>query len=97
MAEQTTSGETVPTVTVYTTPACRQCQMTKDWLTKNGVPFTPVDLSESPRDLEAVRALGYQAAPVVIVNDDGDPGNEKHWYGFRPDLLTEFTTNRKAA
>lgn len=76
------------TITVYTTPDCRQCKMTKAWLTGKGIPFNTVDLSESPGDLEAVRALGYQAAPVIIVSK-GDPRNEVHWYGFNPDLLTE--------
>ena len=70
--------------------------MTKQWLTDRGVQFDAVDLSQSPDDLAAVQALGYASAPVVIVNH-GDTADEKHWYGFRPDLLTEFTTNQKAA
>lgn len=77
------------TITVYTTPDCRQCKMTKAWLTGKGIPFNTVDLSESPGDLEAVRALGYLSVPVTIVSTDGDLLNEQHWYGFRPDLLTE--------
>ena len=78
------------TITVYTTPDCNQCKMTKGWLDKKGIPYDTVDLSESPGDLEAVRALGYMSAPVTIVSD-GDLLNEQHWYGFRPDLLTEHT------
>lgn len=86
------------TITIYTTPECRQCRMTKDWWDKRGIEYTPIDLTTSPDDYESVKALGYMQAPVVIVNDDGDTGNEKHWYGFRPDLLEEFTlTERKAA
>lgn len=84
-------------ITVYSTPGCRQCKMTKDWLTTRGIPFRPVDLSESVEDMEAVKELGYGAAPVVLVNDDGDLKNEKHWYGFRPDLLEEFTLTEQAA
>ncbi len=71
--------------------------MTKGWLNDKGIPFLSIDLSQSPDDLAAVQALGYASAPVVIVNDDGDNLNEKHWYGFRPDLLEEFATNKKAA
>lgn len=85
------------TVTVYTLPSCRQCDMTKKWLAREGVPYGTVDLSEDPQALEAVKALGYNGAPVVIVNDDGDLKNEKHWYGFRPDMLKEFTTTKEAA
>jgi glutaredoxin-like protein NrdH len=84
-------------ITVYSTPGCSQCIMTKNWLVREGIAFDPVDLSTSPADLEAVQALGYASAPVVIVNDDGDTSNEKHWYGFRPDLLAEFATTTKAA
>lgn len=85
------------TITIYTTSSCRQCKMTKDWWDKRGIDYTPVDLEQHPDLLPAIRELGYQAAPVVIVNDDGDTENEKHWYGFRPDLLEEFTLIKEAA
>ena len=84
-------------ITVYSTPKCVQCKLTKGWLDERGITYRPVDLSQSPDDLAAVQALGYASAPVVIVNDNGDTHDEKHWYGFRPDLLEEFTTNQKAA
>jgi len=69
--------------------------MTKKWLDnpeKGNLKdqYRVIDLTESAEDLAAVKALGYMSAPVVIVNDDGNTHNEKHWYGFRPDLLTEF-------
>lgn len=81
-------------VTVYTAPGCGQCRFTQKWLDKKSVPFEAVDLSQDPDALAAVKALGYEAAPVVIVNDDGDNQNEKHWYGFRPDLLEEFALRK---
>ena len=83
-------------VTVYTTPDCSQCNLTKNWLTKNNVEFTTVDLSQSPDDLAAVRALGYASAPVIVVSN-GDPETDLHWYGFRPDNLTRYTTPKAAA
>jgi glutaredoxin-like protein NrdH len=83
-----------PTITVYTTPACSQCNLTKAWLddAKRGNlkgQYRVVNLATSPDDLAAVQALGYAAAPVVVVNL-GDTQDEKHWYGFRPDLLEQF-------
>ena len=85
-------------ITVYSTPKCVQCKMTKDWLDDHGIEFDPVDLPSAPESVqEAVMALGYLRAPVVIVNDNGDTQNEKHWYGFRPDLLEEFTLIKEAA
>ena len=75
------------TVRVYTTPNCNQCAMTKMWLNKKGVHYTPVYLAAPANigDYEAIRALGYKAAPIVAIGTD----YEVHWYGFRPDLLTE--------
>jgi glutaredoxin-like protein NrdH len=85
----------MPIVTVYTTPACSQCNLTKRWLDdpKRGDmkdQYNVVDLSQDEAAYEAVKALGYMQAPVVIVNDNGDTTDEKHWYGFRPDLLEQF-------
>ena len=76
--------------------------MTKNWLddpTRGNLKgkYKVVDLTQSPDDYEAVKALGYSSAPVVIVNDNGDTRDEKHWYGFRPDLLEEFTPSKEAA
>lgn len=84
-----------PQVTVYTQPECVQCDRTKKWLDdpKRGNlqgQYRVVDLAESPADLAAVKALGYMAAPVVLVNTNGDTKDETHWYGFRPDMLAQF-------
>ena len=68
------------TITVYTTPSCQQCNMTKRWLTKNDITFNTVDLTTSPEAAAMVKALGYRAAPVVMAGTE-------HWTGFRPDLL----------
>lgn len=75
------------TVRVYTTPNCGQCAMTKKWLDKKGVHYTTVDLADPANmgDYEAIRALGYKAAPIVAIGTD----YEIHWSGFRPDLLAE--------
>lgn len=67
-------------VTVYTLPACVQCDSTKRVLTRNGVEYQEVDLSQDADALSMVRELGYTAAPVVMSGDD-------HWSGFRPDKL----------
>lgn len=68
------------TLTVYTTPSCQQCTMTKNWLTKNAIPFEAVDLTQSPESAEFVKELGYSSAPVVVTAQGS-------WSGFRPDLL----------
>ena len=67
-------------VTVYSLPACVQCESTKKYLTKNGIDFNVIDLSEDASAMDLVKNLGYQSAPVVVAGDD-------HWSGFRPDRL----------
>ncbi|TLP96361.1 glutaredoxin-like protein NrdH [Nesterenkonia salmonea] len=70
-------------VTIYTKPACVQCNATYRALDKNGVTYTSVDISQDAEALERVRALGYMQAPVVITDSD-------HWSGFRPDKISEL-------
>lgn len=74
-------------VTVYTQPRCVQCDATKRWLKKRGHKWAEVDLTTSPADMEAVKALGYTQAPVVVVSHG--VGSDVHWSGNRPDLLAE--------
>lgn len=71
------------TVTVYTKPACVQCNATYRALDKKGIAYQSVDISQDPAALERVRSLGYMQAPVVITDQD-------HWSGFRPDKINEI-------
>lgn len=68
------------TITVFSKPACVQCDATYRALNKHGLEYTVVDISVDAEALETVKALGYQQAPVVFA--DGD-----HWSGFRPDRI----------
>lgn len=77
-------------VTVYTKPACVQCNATYRALDKNGVEYTSVDVSQDAEALEHVRALGYMQAPVVVTEDD-------HWSGFRPDKISALASAQDAA
>ena len=68
------------TITVFSKPACVQCDATYRALNKHGLEYTVVDISTDAEALASVKALGYQQAPVVFA--DGD-----HWSGFRPDRI----------
>ena len=69
------------TITVYTKPACVQCNATYKALDKQGLDYQVVDIStDDARDY--VMSLGYQQAPVVVI-DDG----QQSWSGFRPDRV----------
>lgn len=69
------------TVTVYAKPGCPPCKLTIRQLKALGIDFVERDITEDPDALEACKALGYSAAPVVVAG-------EQHWSGFRPDRLS---------
>jgi len=69
------------TITVYTKPACVQCNATYKALEKQGISYDVVDITEVPTARDYVMALGYLQAPVVVA-----AGGE-HWSGFRPDRI----------
>ena len=68
------------TVTVYTKPACVQCNATYKALDKQGIASDVVDISVDTEASDFVMALGYLQAPVVVAGND-------HWSGFRPDRI----------
>ena len=73
-------------ISVYTKPRCMQCEMTKMWLTQNKIPFETVDTEANPGALELLRHYGWQALPVVAIDDElGDKSNA--WAGFQIDKL----------
>ncbi|WP_287154911.1 glutaredoxin family protein [Candidatus Solincola tengchongensis] len=60
----------MPEVKLYSTPTCPYCRMAKDFLEKEGVEFTVVDVSE---DEEAAREMveksGQMGVPVMEVEN----------------------------
>ncbi len=79
------------TVTVYTKPACIQCEWTKKHLDRAGVAYDLLDVTESDDALATVKGLGYLQAPVVVLS------NGQHWGGFRPDNLDALAARLKEA
>jgi glutaredoxin-like protein NrdH len=71
-------------ITVYAKPMCVQCDATKRALTKAGIPFTVIDITEDADALAYVKSLGYAQAPVVTAGAE-------HWSGFRPDKIKSLT------
>lgn len=68
-------------VTVYSKPNCHQCTQTKKKLEQKGIAFEVIDISQDKNAAQIVTDLGYRQVPVVV-------SGEKHWSGFRPDLLS---------
>ena len=77
---------THPATTVYTIPNCQPCKATKRDLTRRGVTYTEVDMSQDETALNYVKELGHQKAPVVVVATSTQP---VHWSGFQPALINE--------
>ena len=77
-------------ITVYTKPACVQCNATYKALDKQGVAYDVVDITANADARDYVMALGYLQAPVVVAGND-------HWSGFRPDRIKALAHATAAA
>lgn len=78
------------TITVYTKPACVQCNATYRALDKHGIDYDTVDISLDDTARDYVMALGHLQAPVVVAGDT-------HWSGFRPDLISALAQTAVSA
>jgi glutaredoxin-like protein NrdH len=68
-------------ITVYTKPACVQCEATKRMMDKLSIDYSTIDIT---LDIEAFDMLifkGYKSAPVVITDNDS-------WAGFNPEKIS---------
>jgi glutaredoxin-like protein NrdH len=77
-------------ITVYTKPACVQCDAVVKALEKLNLNFEKVDITTNPTARDYVMALGYLAAPVVVADADN------HFSGYRPDRIKALATHRAA-
>ncbi len=68
-------------IVVYSKPACVPCTATTRALDRQGMEYDVIDISNDQDALELVQSLGYRQVPVVVAG-------EKHWAGFRPDMIS---------
>jgi glutaredoxin-like protein NrdH len=78
------------TITVYTKPACVQCNATYKALDKQGLTYDIVDITQVSEARDYVMALGYLQAPVVVAGGE-------HWSGFRPDRIKALAASALSA
>lgn len=83
-------------ITVYSQPACVQCNATYRWLDRRGLAYEVIDVTTDAAALAAVRALGYLRAPIVIVRD-ADGTVAAHWSGFDPDRIDDLANRALVA
>jgi glutaredoxin-like protein NrdH len=69
--------------TVYSKPACVQCDQTKKLLDKRGVQYNTVDITQDEEAYEMIVKMGFMSVPVVISGDQS-------WAGFQPDKINSL-------
>lgn len=59
------------TVTIYSTPTCHFCQMTKDFLKEKGIAYTEFDVAHDlEKRQEMIQKSGQMGVPVIFVGDE---------------------------
>ena len=71
-------------IKVYTKSNCMACNFTKNFIIDNGITAEFIDVTQDEEALSYVKELGYNAMPVVYVDET------THWFGFRPDELEKL-------
>ena len=65
-------------VTIYSTPTCHFCQMSKEFFAENGIEYTNYDVS---KDLERRQKMfditSQMGVPVIVIGDDVVIGFDK--------------------
>lgn len=74
-------------IQVYSQPNCQPCKATYRALDRAGLEYEVIDLTSDEGALDRIKAMGYSASPVVVVDAD------THWSGFRPDLIKKAATH----
>ena len=80
-------------VCVYTKYDCRQCDMTKKTLTREGIIYTAANVEEDPTAYTYVtKTLSRREMPVVIAST---PDGDEVWSGFQPAMIRAHITHRQ--
>lgn len=59
------------TVTIYSTPTCHFCHMTKDFLKEKGIAYTDYDVAHDlAKRQEMIQKSGQMGVPVIFVGDE---------------------------
>ncbi len=58
-------------ITIYSTPSCHFCHMTKDYLTEKNIPFTDINVAEdTEKRQEMIQLSGQMGVPVIRIEND---------------------------
>ena len=66
------------TTTIYSTPTCHFCQMTKDFLKEKGIGYTEHDVAHDlAKRQEMIQKSGQMGVPVIFVGSEMIIGFDK--------------------
>lgn len=54
--------------TIYVQPGCRFCDMAKEFLSSQGIPYVERDISVDESAVHELRRLGTLAVPTIVLN-----------------------------
>lgn len=65
-------------VTIYSTPTCHFCQMTKEFLKENGIGYTDYNVAQDlEKRQEMIQKSGQMGVPVIFVGNEMIIGFDK--------------------
>ncbi|HUQ30118.1 MAG TPA: glutaredoxin domain-containing protein [Candidatus Paceibacterota bacterium] len=65
-------------ITIYSTPTCHFCHMTKDFLTEKGIGYTDYDVAHDlTKRQEMIQKSGQMGVPVIFIGDEMIIGFDK--------------------
>ena len=65
-------------ITLYSTPTCHFCQMTKEYLKEKGIGFTEYDVAHDlEKRQEMIQKSGQMGVPVIFVGSEMIIGFDK--------------------
>ncbi len=66
------------TVTIYTTPTCHFCQMSKEFFREKGIAYTEHNVAQDQeKRQEMIQKSGQMGVPVIFVGDEMIVGFDK--------------------
>lgn len=66
------------TVTIYTTPTCHFCQMSKEFFKENNVAYTEHNVAaDMEKRQEMIEKSGQMGVPVILIGDEMIIGFDK--------------------
>ena len=76
-------------ITIYGTPTCHFCQMTKDFLKEKGITYTEFNVaSDLEKRQEMIQKSGQMGVPVILVGNPSNPsGQAEMIIGFDKERL----------